>query len=408
MSDDVLIRVEGTSKRFCRTLKRSLWYGVQDIVGELLGRDSSSLSLRPAEFWAVNDVSFEVRRGECLGLIGPNGAGKSTLLKMLNGLIKPDRGRIEICGRVGALIELGAGFSPILTGRENIYVNAAVLGLSGKETDKKLNSIIDFAEIGEFIDAPVQTYSSGMKVRLGFAVAAHLEPDVLLIDEILAVGDMAFHIKCFNLMERALQDTTIVYVSHNLPQVARTCTHGLALNKGRIAFRGTPSEVIDSYLANMEIPDQATAGSGEAELLSVHFDGESADRPRESHFMISYLDDLSVRLRMRIAPEHASPVLYLAVYDRELKGVGEVLQKQADVLQNNGREIEVRVTFPRLNLSRGVYSLSVGVLNRHGGRVLGRFQAVRSFQVTGDHPGWMPVHFEARFEQIGIRGSKHD
>jgi len=146
---DVLARVTGVSKAFCRTLKRSLWYGIQDIASELLIRDRSAADLRRGEFWAVNDVSFEIRRGECLGLIGHNGAGKTTLLRLLSGLIKPDRGRIEVRGRVGALIELGTGSNPILTGRENIYVSAAVLGLSKRETDKRLNSIIEFADLDD-------------------------------------------------------------------------------------------------------------------------------------------------------------------------------------------------------------------------------------------------------------------
>ena len=171
MTEDVLIRMEGVSRRFCHSLKRSLWYGVQDTFYDLLGRDISTQKLRHNEFWAVDDVSFELKRGECLGLVGRNGAGKTTLLKMLNGLIKPDRGRIVIRGRLGALIALGAGFNPVLTGRENIYINGAVLGLSRKEIDREIDGIIDFAEIGDFIDAPVQSYSSGMHVRLGFAVA---------------------------------------------------------------------------------------------------------------------------------------------------------------------------------------------------------------------------------------------
>jgi lipopolysaccharide transport system ATP-binding protein len=207
-SDEVLVRVEGVSKKFCRSLKKSLWYGVCDIgaelnpfrrrVAEVAGSgllvagnssnpESSELAtsysppvtgeagLRPGEFWAVNDVSFELRRGECLGLIGHNGAGKTTLLKMLNGLIKPDSGKITMRGRVGALIALGAGFNPILTGRENIYINGSVLGLSKKEIDEKIDEIIDFAEIGEFIDSPVQNYSSGMSVRLGFSIASQLD-----------------------------------------------------------------------------------------------------------------------------------------------------------------------------------------------------------------------------------------
>src|SRR5215468_4632332 len=161
---DVLIKVDHVQKKFCRSLKKSLWYGVQDICSEFvpLGTSKSrNNELRAGEFLAVDDTSFAVRRGECLGLIGHNGAGKTTLLKMLNGLIKPDKGRIEMRGRVGALIALGAGFNPILTGRENIYINGSVLGLSKKEIDAKIDEIIDFAEIGEFIDAPVQAYSSG-------------------------------------------------------------------------------------------------------------------------------------------------------------------------------------------------------------------------------------------------------
>ena len=157
MDDAPLIKVEGVSKKFCLSLKKSLWYGLKDMGNELVGRrHGGDGGLRPKEFWAVKDVGFELKRGDCLGLIGRNGAGKTTLLKMLNGLIKPDAGRIEMRGRVGALIALGAGFNPVLTGRENIYTNASVLGLSKKEIDAKIDEIIDFAEIGDFMDTPVQ------------------------------------------------------------------------------------------------------------------------------------------------------------------------------------------------------------------------------------------------------------
>jgi lipopolysaccharide transport system ATP-binding protein len=196
VSADIIVRVEGVSKKFCRDLKRSLWYGLKDTAADLLGGRSSN-GLRPDEFWALDGVSLELARGECLGLIGRNGAGKTTLLKMLNGLIKPDKGRIELAGRVGALISLGAGFNPILTGRENIYVNGSVLGLTKKEIDSKLAEIVAFAEIDDFIDTPVQSYSTGMQVRLGFAVATAMQPDVLLLDEVLAVGDVAFRAECY-------------------------------------------------------------------------------------------------------------------------------------------------------------------------------------------------------------------
>jgi lipopolysaccharide transport system ATP-binding protein len=247
MRDDVLIRAEGVSKKFCRSLKRSLWYGVKDSIADLTGRGSETNELRADEFWAVNDVSFELRRGECLGLIGHNGAGKTTLLKMLNGLIKPDHGRIEIRGRMGALIALGAGFNPVLTGRENIYVNGAVLGLSRDEINHKFDEIVDFADVGDFLDAPVQSYSSGMQVRLGFAVATAIEPDVLLLDEILAVGDAAFRNKCYRKIASLRKRAAVIFVSHAMDQVGRVCTHGLTLSNGQAIKNGPVGEAISAY-----------------------------------------------------------------------------------------------------------------------------------------------------------------
>ena len=281
-SDDVLIRAGGVSRKYCRRLKRSLWYGVQDTVADFLGRDGSDTPLRRDEFWAVDDVSFELKRGECLGLIGGNGAGKTTLLKMLNGLIKPDRGRIEMRGRVGALIALGAGFNPVLTGRENIYVNGAVLGLSKREIDAKYDEIVDFADIGDFIDAPVQSYSSGMQVRLGFAVAIAVRPDILLLDEVLAVGDVNFQAKCFNTLAAFReQGTSFVLVTHNMHMIARHCQHLLYLTHGRVAHNGdvaTGLAMISRDMAAMkggdtyEPPDWSVArGSGKIRFTAATF-----------------------------------------------------------------------------------------------------------------------------------------
>lgn len=245
---DTLIKVEGVSKKFCRSLKKSLWYGMQDLGSELLGRrHGGNGELRPDEFWAVKDVSFELKRGECLGLIGHNGAGKTSLLRMLSGLIKPDLGRVEMHGRVGALIALGAGFNPILTGRENIYVNASVLGLRKRETDAKIDEIIDFAEIGEFIDSPVQNYSSGMAVRLGFAISTALKPDILLLDEILAVGDAAFRFKCHRRINEVLKHAAVIFVSHDMAHVSRICDHALVLDRGKARFHGGTAEGVEIY-----------------------------------------------------------------------------------------------------------------------------------------------------------------
>ena len=264
-SEEVLIKVEGVSKKFCKSLKRSLWYGVKDLSSELLARNhGGNGELRRDEFWAVKDVSFELKRGDCLGLIGRNGAGKTTLLRMLNGLIKPEAGRIEMRGRVGALIALGAGFNPILTGRENIYVNASVLGLSKREIDDKIEGIIDFAEIQDFIDAPVQSYSSGMRVRLGFAVATALEPDILILDEVLAVGDAAFRAKCYNRIGQLQKNASVIFVSHTMDQVARTCSKVIVMAKGVSVFCGGAAEGIEIY----ERENSATV-SGDASFLKL-------------------------------------------------------------------------------------------------------------------------------------------
>ncbi|MFN6567625.1 polysaccharide ABC transporter ATP-binding protein [Dendronalium sp. ChiSLP03b] len=245
---DIILSVKGVSKKFCRDLKQSLMYGVQDITSELLGLRQKSNKLREKEFWALNNISFELRRGEALGLVGKNGSGKSTLLRIIAGLIKPDSGCVEIKGRVAPLIALGAGFNPILTGRENIYANMAILGLSKKEIDERFDEVIEFAEIGDAIDAPVQTYSSGMAARLGFASAIHTDPDILLIDEVLAVGDAKFRAKCHRRLAK-LRDkgTSFILVSHNSLSIIAVCETAIYLSKGQMLLSEKSSFVIDKY-----------------------------------------------------------------------------------------------------------------------------------------------------------------
>jgi lipopolysaccharide transport system ATP-binding protein len=200
-------------------------------------------------FWALQDVSFSVPRGEALGIIGPNGAGKSTMLKLLSEITAPTTGEIRIYGRLSALIEVGSGFHPELTGRENVFLSGAILGMRRSEIRAKLPQIIDFAGIGDFIDAPVKWFSSGMYVRLGFAIAAHLDPEILLVDEALAVGDAEFQQKCYERI-RSLRaaGTTIVFISHDLGSVERLCDRALLLRQGRIAADGPATDVVSTYL----------------------------------------------------------------------------------------------------------------------------------------------------------------
>lgn len=199
-------------------------------------------------FWALQDIDFEIKKGETVGIIGPNGAGKSTLLKLMAGVTKPTNGEIKITGNIAPLIELGAGFHPELTGRENITLNGVILGMSKKEVAGKFSEIVDFAELWEFIDQPIKHYSSGMYLRLAFSVAVHTKPDILLIDEILAVGDINFQSKCFKKMEEfKKQGVTIVLVSHSLEQIKKFCQRVIYLNYHKVIFDGLPSEAIQSY-----------------------------------------------------------------------------------------------------------------------------------------------------------------
>lgn len=404
MSDEVLVRAEGVSKKFCRSLKRSLWYGVQDVGSELLGRKGRHDELRKNEFWAVNDVSFELKRGECLGLIGPNGAGKSTLLKMLNGLVKPDKGRITMRGRVGALIELGAGFNPILTARENIYVNGAVLGFSKKEMDRKFDAIVDFAEIEEFIDTPVQNYSSGMKVRLGFAVAAQMEPDVLLIDEVLAVGDAAFKTKCVRQMASLSQSASLIFVSHSMPLIGRMCSKAILITHGRrhIPDYDVPSNIL-AYNRLNQLEISYTVGEQNVELRRVWVndvcydsDGSVMELDRFCKFSVAF----SVKPLRRLNDCQFN----LVFFDLEEKNVAETFScDQGFFVDATSEELVVKVEFERLELNPGRYTLALGIIERKPDGSRGEIYYTQKglFQliITGKSIGYAPVQFACHWSR---------
>lgn len=223
-------------------------YGLTDIVRNTLGKSANSDQLRQEEFWAVDDLSFQVSQGEILGIIGANGSGKSTVLKLLNGIYWPDRGKITLRGKVRALIELGAGFHPLLTGRENIYLNAAILGMKREEIVKNLEAIIEFAGIGEFMDRPAKYYSLGMWVRLGFSIALHTDPEILLLDEVLANADLEFHRKCIKSMEKQREiGLSVVMVSHDLALIRQLCDTVLWLEGGRMKEIGPGRTVCEMY-----------------------------------------------------------------------------------------------------------------------------------------------------------------
>ena len=373
---DTLIKVENVSKKFCRSLKKSLWYGMKDLGSELIGRShGGNDDLRPDEFWAVKDVSFELKRGECLGLIGRNGAGKTTLLKMLNGLIKPDRGRIEMSGRVGALIALGAGFNPILTGRENIYVNASVLGLKKKEIDAKFDEIVEFAELGDFIDAPVQSYSSGMQVRLGFAVAIHLKPDILLVDEVLAVGDSGFKIKCYNKLFKIRDQTAIIFVSHSMPQIGKVCTSGMVMQAGKtIQTKSHLFQSVQTYYNQFDNAIFSIEGTQRVEVdrLCIQQDDTFSCYEKPWSDTISFLDinpnkTLTLEVDLNISHEVKKIVALWSINDIDQTLVGQIVSDTLDV-QDFSSKHRIRTTINSLNLNTGKYTLTLHLFDsEHGG-----------------------------------------
>jgi lipopolysaccharide transport system ATP-binding protein len=221
---------------------------VPTLVRGLFSRTDAS-ELQKQEFWAIQDVSFEITRGEAVGIIGPNGAGKSTALKLLTRILKPTVGVSAVIGRVGALIEVASGFHPDLTGRENVYLQGAIMGMRRSEIEQRFDQIIDFSGVSAFIDTPVKRYSSGMQARLGFSVAAHMDPDVLIVDEVLSVGDMSFQTKCLQRMREQIENgVTVVFVSHNLQAVATLCSRCLVLAGGQLAFDGAPEQALTEYL----------------------------------------------------------------------------------------------------------------------------------------------------------------
>jgi lipopolysaccharide transport system ATP-binding protein len=280
---DVAIRAHKLGKQY----RIDRWHGREDSLRDaMMSAVSAPLhALRgyafrqpPQKFWALRDVSFEVRWGDVLGIVGRNGAGKSTLLKILSRVVRPTVGRAEIRGRVGSLLEVGTGFHDELTGRDNIYLNGAILGMKRAEIRRKFDEIVDFAEIGQFLDTPVKRYSSGMYMRLAFAVAAHLEQEILIVDEVLAVGDAAFQEKCLGKMRGIAKGSgrTVFFVSHNLEAVQRLCDRAILLSEGRIVFDGPVRETVRHYLDHMQtgasrhINENAQhGGSGAFRLTSI-------------------------------------------------------------------------------------------------------------------------------------------
>jgi lipopolysaccharide transport system ATP-binding protein len=284
---DTAIEVTGLGKRYEIGVEQVGYMLLTERITERL--KSLGRGQKTEEFWALRDVDFEVKRGETMGIVGHNGAGKSTLLKILSRITPPTEGEARLRGRVGALLEVGTGFHPELTGRENVFLNGAILDMRRHEIQRRFDEIVEFADVGPFIDTPVKRYSSGMQMRLAFSVAAHLEPEILIIDEVLSVGDLAFQEKCLGRMETAAgEGRTVVFISHNLASVRGLCDRAIMLSGGRIMARGSASEVVDTYVSDMLTESQTSlrdrenrVGDGRMLLTDLRLEqgGEMIDSP---------------------------------------------------------------------------------------------------------------------------------
>ncbi len=402
--DTTLIEVQNLHKKFCRSLRKSLWYGVQDIASEMMGRHTKHDTLRPEEFWSLHDVSFSVKAGESLGLLGHNGAGKSTLLKLLNGLIKPDRGLIRVRGSMGALIELGVGFNPVLTGRENIYVSAAIRGIPKVEVDRMIDNIIDFADLEEFINTPVHSYSSGMRVRLGFAVAAQLEPNILLVDEVLAVGDIAFRAKCRKRIQELLQGgTSLMLVSHNLHDISYLCPRCLVMEKGKVIFFGETQAAIDVYRESLykasmtkREQDPMRAGSGEVQI--TQFELLDAHNQPKKYFQVG--DYIKFRIHYIAHQPVENPIFNIVIH--ALDG-NQVTGLRSDVeglslgkLQGTGH---IDVVVPELNLLASIYTINAVVFDADGYTYFDRIERIAQLNISGGHAVGGVVYLPQTWEQ---------
>lgn len=358
---EIAIRVEGISKQYRIGVEREKYQTMRDLIANTFSapmralRSNGASKSDASSFWAVKDVSFEIKRGEVVGIIGRNGAGKSTLLKILSRITEPTQGFAEIHGRVGALLEVGTGFHQELTGRENVFLNGAILGMHREEIARKFDEIVEFAEVGKFIDTPVKRYSSGMHLRLAFSVAAHLEPEILLVDEVLAVGDVAFQRKCVGKMEDvASQGRTVIFVSHNLAAVKELCQTSVVLNNGKLDFRGSVVEGLARYsqaVVSGNDDDGATRGTRWRRIMINDLFGATA---MSLHNSDPVRADAWLDVRNELRSGHLFFILHDAVGDQvlhqriELDGLGPVPLRPGDY--------HLRVNLPTLWLAPGVYT----------------------------------------------------
>ncbi len=364
-----IISVRGLGKRYDITQRQAGYLTLRDSLAQFfrqpfsfIGKKMKDASKKKREdFWALKDITFEVQRGEVLGIIGHNGAGKSTLLKILSQITPPTTGEIRLRGRIGSLLEVGTGFHPELTGRENIFLNAAILGMRRKEIEEKFDKIVEFSEIGKFLDTPVKYYSSGMYVRLAFSVAAHLDPDILVLDEVLAVGDSSFQKKCFKKIQEITQTEgrTILFVSHNMNALAELCNRVILLEKGLIKMDGPAKEVVSSYLELREkqaVYERTEAPSSDAYIARCTTVDEAGE------FKNSFSEHEHISLHLTVQTKKAASVyLGVALLNQHKQRVFTSEKTIEQPTKHGSHSFSAQLILPKNVLAPGSYSFQIAL-----------------------------------------------
>lgn len=384
--NDTAVLVNNVSKKFCRNLRRSMLYGVHELVQNLAGMKPDTSMLRKDEFWALQNVSFELKQREALGIIGANGSGKTTLLRILTGIFPPDKGEVIVKGRVGALVAVGAGFHPHMTGRENVFLNGTILGMSKKEIENKFASIVEFADIGDFLEAPIATYSSGMRVRLGFSIAIHCDPDILIADEVLSVGDYAFRMKCYDKMQQLLEGCSVILVSHNETAIRSVCQKTAILHKNRLVDIGDTDDMLLKY-RSIVIHEQMqktprvssntlfmnkVSGAGGVKLTNIELRDKQHELIRRNFtefkkIAYSEKNEITCILEMDVLEECWHP--RIAIYIRDLSKAELTYACGVSISRHNHPEFErlgkggkrLIVTIDISRLTPNVYTLVAGI-----------------------------------------------
>jgi ABC-type polysaccharide/polyol phosphate transport system ATPase subunit len=384
----VVIRVENLSKKYIlqhqvggrskyTSLREELAHGLSSFFKKRREGDGQQ-----EEFWALNDVSFDIKQGEAVGIIGRNGAGKSTLLKILSRITKPTKGRIEIDGHVASLLEVGTGFHPELTGRENIYLNGAILGMPRAEIKKKFDEIVAFAEVEKFLDTPVKRYSSGMYMRLAFAVAAHLDPEILIVDEVLAVGDAQFQKKCLGKMGEVTKGgVTVIFVSHNLPAIATLTSEAIYLAGGKLQFKGPTTEAIKKYISDGE----------DTSLVYLNRQASSASSPMISSVRVNTTlpgnvqvcnSSFSVEVDISTPEPISRACMTVQIYDAEQGNFVHLHRYDVNLdIERPVGTYRFTCLVPKFRLYMGNYRLRVYFNEQPGGRIFQVLEGICPFEV---------------------------